>query len=50
MLPVWLIRWSKRAAFATAWAALTGIAWIGYGGGDSQMAWAALWSLCTPAR
>lgn len=43
-------RWLGRAALAAVIAAMTGIAWTGYGAGESQATWAALWSLCAPTR
>jgi len=43
-------QWLLRAALVAACAAVIVIAWIGYGAADAQAVWAALWSLCTPAR
>ena len=50
VLPASATRWLKRAALAATCVALTGMAWVGYGAGDSQAALTALWSLCAPAR
>lgn len=39
-----------RAALAALIAVIAAVAWTGYGAGDSQATWAALWSLCAPTR
>lgn len=49
-LPIRAPQWLVRVALAATCAAVTGLAWVGYGASDSQTALAALWSLCAPAR
>lgn len=48
LLPAAATRSLKRALSAAACIAAAGLAWAGYGAGDSQAALAALWSLCAP--
>jgi hypothetical protein len=45
-----MVKWLRRSVFVVTGVALTGLAWVGYGAGDSQAALSALWSLCAPAR
>jgi hypothetical protein len=49
LVPAPAARRLKRALCAAACVAAAGLAWAGYGAGDSQAALALLWSLCTPS-